>query len=118
MSRLGMENKNTIKSCEKPTIKDIYWAAGIYEGEGNASYNTYKGNVYARACVGQKDPWLILRLQRMFGGSVKKNASLEKRGITCFTWFVSGARARGFLLTIYPLLSPRRKEQVRKAIFS
>jgi len=82
---------------------DIAWAAGIYEGEGCCNKD---GALH----VAQKDPWLLLRLQAFFGGSVT-----ETKGKRCGVWLVSGARARGFAMTIYSLLSPRRQAQIRRS---
>ena len=64
-------------ATERPTMLDIAWAAGIFEGEGSCSpmriYNTkrQKSWIVARAEVAQKDPWLCHRLRALFGGSVK-----------------------------------------------
>jgi hypothetical protein len=79
-----MSTKESRKPTKHPTLNNIYWAAGIYEGEGTCQST--------RNCVGvhitQKDPWILHELQSL--------------------------RARGFLYTIFPLLSPRRKEQAKK----
>ena len=93
---------------EKATRDDIVWAAGIFEGEGS-SYLGRRSS--AIVCVPQKDRWLPDRLRALFGGNVYK----EKKRIQ-FHWQACGARARGFLMSIYGLLSPRRQEQVRKAL--
>lgn len=106
----------TKRATEHPTIRDIAWAAGIFEGEGCASRNNYNSQF---ANVSQKYPWLIERLRSLFGGSVRKTVRKEswrglgKAGATYWHWEISGARCRGFLMTIYPFLSPRRKEQVK-----
>ena len=104
------------EATEHPTTLDIAWAAGIFEGEGCASTNNKNSNF---AVVVQKDRWLIDRLRALFGGSIrvvtrKPNASFK--GGTYFEWNASGARARGFLMTVYKFLSPRRKEQVKFAL--
>jgi len=98
-----------------PTTWNITWAAGIYEGEGWCG----KGNS-EMAAVGQKDRWLCDKLRDMFGGYVSdegvyKSGKYEgkKRG---FSWHISGPRARGFLMTIWKFLSPRRQEQLIKVL--
>jgi hypothetical protein len=81
---------------------DIAWAAGIYEGEGNARKHRRIGS---QVRISQKDPWILIRLKKMFGGSIlKTNIGIHVLGL-------HGARARGFLMTIYKFLSPRRKMQ-------
>jgi len=91
---------------QKPTVQDIYWAAGIYEGEGTC--NNPKNS--EKVAVSQKDTWLLYRLQELFGGAIYPDHK------PCSVWNLSGARARGFLQTIYMLLSPRRQEQIRKCL--
>jgi len=94
-----------------PTTTEIYWAAGIYEGEGSVTIRKEKQNPTAQ--VAQKDPWILERFREMFGGSIYGDGQ-KHAGIHC--WQVSGARARGFLMTIYGLLSPRRQRQIRIAL--
>lgn len=89
-----------------PTSLDIAWAAGIYEGEGHCGRRYY-------AEVTQKDGWVPQRLAELFGGAAEQTAF--KHGIY-WRWWITGTRARGFLMTIYMFLSPRRKEQVRIAL--
>lgn len=86
-----------------PTALDIAWAAGIYEGEGSAGYSGVS--------VGQRDTWILERLRDLFGGTVRYDRSVE-----LWYWYVSGARGRGFLMTVYMFLSPWRREQARRAI--
>lgn len=68
----------------------------------------------------QGDPWILNRMRSLFGGTVtrrtgtiKLNGKEYRRG---YHWILSGARARGFLMTIYGLLSPRRQLQARLAL--
>lgn len=96
------------KASAVPNVLDIAWAAGIFEGEGGISGRAGNGKVMS---VTQKDPWLLLRLQRLFGGTVRQYVGYWR-------WFASGSRARGFAMTIFAFLSPRRKEQVGEVIRS
>lgn len=95
-------------SVQSPTLSDISWAAGIYEGEGHIQKPPPDGHSQ-RVCVAQKDLWLLRRLKKLFGGSIY----LRPR---CSYWYISGKRARGFAFTIYSFLSPWRKLQIRKAL--
>ena len=89
---------------KNPTIQEICWAAGIYEGDGTVGGSTVS--------VFQKDRWILDKLQTLFGGSVRI-APVDKRypKNIYHMWRIAGARARGFLMTIYELLSPRRQAQ-------
>ena len=97
-----------------PTTLDIAWAAGIYEGEGTATLHKVNGTAMVR--VTQAEPWLVLKLYDLFGGSMNTYA---QRGIgtkpVC-EWYISQARARGFAMTIYKFLSPHKQKQLRTKI--
>lgn len=95
-----------IRSTVKPSITDIAWAAGVYEGEGSCCKNSGSGQL----SVGQKDPWVVFRLQELFGGSTRE--STTPAGLPFYVWYVGGARGRGFAMTAWRFLSPRRKQQI------
>ncbi len=86
-------------------LTDIAWAAGIYEGEGHFTGHNVR--------VVQKDSWLVYELQKKFGGSVKQYTR-STDGKEYHYWSLNGQNARGFLLTIFTFLSPRRKAQILK----
>jgi len=94
-----------------PTLYDIVWAAGYYEGEGNCNADNW-GSL--TTSVSQKDKEKLYWLRERFGGTVLKRSRAQPYEIS--GWSISGARARGFLQTIYGLLSSRRQEQIRKAM--
>lgn len=92
---------NRLRAIAHPSLLDIAWAAGIVEGEGNFDGRPTTEQVN----VTQKDLWLLERFQRLFGGSIWTNT----RGVS--RWYLTGARARGFTMTIFSFLSPRRRKQ-------
>jgi hypothetical protein len=95
--------------AEHPTTQDICWVAGVFEGEGSvAPPSKHAGSLVVS--ITQKDKWLLERLRALFGGSVLTNHTKYGR------WNLSGARGRGFVMTIYKFLSPRRQEQIRRAL--
>lgn len=95
----------------KPDSKRLAWAAGIYEGEGCVSLSR-KSLKYPYSTlsvtVAQKDPYILGLLRHYFGGHISGN----KRKPILY-WRIHGARALGFLFTIFSWLSPRRKEQFK-----
>jgi len=103
--------KRGLERTVKPTIRDIAWAAGIYEGEGHARADTGQ-RPCTHVTVVQKDRWILDRLRQLFGGSIHLNG----RGM--HSWHISGTRARGFLMTIYGFLSLRRRLQADRALAS
>ena len=86
---------------QHPTMYDIVWAAGIYEGEGHCSWSKS-----VHICVSQKDTWLLEKLKHLFGGNIYYTHK------TCKQWVLTGARARGFAYTVFTFLSPRRRKQI------
>lgn len=99
------------------TPVEIAWAAGIYEGEGSCQPNATGKSYRIGASVTQKDRWILERLRAIFGGGIGvKRSRLHGKTYMTPVWFISGPRARGFLMTIYPFLSPRRSEGIRVAL--
>ncbi|SRR5712692_2059816 len=101
------------------TAVDIGWAAGIYEGEGSPRRAVYTEeakrlgiqNRTFNVAVTQKDTEILHRLKEKFGGAV----SPKPDAAGCSLWCLSGDAGRGFLMTIYSLLSKRRQKQARAA---
>jgi hypothetical protein len=111
---LGMCEKATPKATKSPTLCDIAWAAGFIEGEGYFAPN----GASSQAGVNQVQREPLDRLQAMFGGSVRvyHNDRHNERWQPQWRWAVAGSRARGVMMTLYPMMSPRRKEQIRAAL--
>ena len=99
---------STPKSLIKPSLMDIAWTAGVYEGEGTVG-NTQRS---IKLVITQKDPEILFILQKLFGGRVCQ----MKTGAKAHRWNISGARALGLMFTIFKFLSKRRKEQFIKAL--
>jgi len=118
------------EAIEHPTTLDIAWAAGIFEGEGSCRAKiTDRGYIgSAIVIVNQKKPWILQRLQALFGGTLRYRDRSKYNSIPQFLegrqiihselwdWRISGARARGFIMTIYKFLSPHRKAQIEKTL--
>jgi hypothetical protein len=115
LKRHGNTGKDRVsRAILQPLALDIAWAAGIFEGEGSVGFN----NSSASAAVAQKDSWLCVKLQELFGGSINyyEGGNPPIRPCMYYRWQVHGSRARGFLMTIYAFLSPRRKGQIEKVL--
>lgn len=107
--RPNRERTKTPKATRSPTVRDLMWAAGFLEGE--AAF--YAGNGGTNISVAQVYPEPLYRLQEVFGGTVKPRPLKYKDTIRQqMYWTASGARGRGIMLTLYPFLSSRRKEQI------
>lgn len=103
-------NFTTPKAARSATVKDIAWAAGFLEGEGSFVAKHGKSQVVAAVQV-QLEP--LLRLQEIFGGAITARqpaVGLGKQPLNY--WRACGARARGVMMTVFSLMSPRRKGQI------
>ena len=112
VTRSGMLGycKPGLEATESPTLMQIAWAAGLYEGEGCC---TRMGKGSQQVILGQKDPWVCDRMKTLFGGSIHERTM---NGEPFYDWHIHGARARGFLMTMFSFLSPRRQEQVQACL--
>jgi hypothetical protein len=110
-----LAEKKQATQTESPTIKDIAWFAGFFEGEGNMLVPTAK-NRSERCDVTQKDRWPLEKIQRQFGGQIVEHRQTRYPDEVYHKWQCFGPRARGVLMTIYPFLSPRRQEKARMVL--
>ena len=103
---LGCSWKRTPRAQVTPTLQHIAWAAGFIEGEGCIYHN--KRSQTMTAVQVQREP--LERLQRYFGGSLKPRKKMKAQDQ--WIWSVSGARARGVMLTLWKFMSPRRRAAI------
>lgn len=89
-------------------VNELYWAAGFIEGEG-----WFESSSSFRAACAQKQREPLERLQRIFGGNITQ--SKIKTGII-FLWRVHGSRAAGVMMTLWPLMSTRRQQQIETTL--
>jgi hypothetical protein len=100
------------------SMKDLHWAAGFLEGEG--SFCTTRGkrpDGRLRAAwdvkmdAGQNCVETLLRLQNIFGGYVYPKTK------TCVSkWHLNGRTAVGAMMTLWTLMSKRRRKQIEQTI--
>jgi|SRR5579872_2648762 len=89
---------------------DVAWAAGFLEGEG-----TFRFTKSRSVCVSapQKGTECLLRLQKLFGGSIY-GPYTETHRIP--QWQLTGNKAVGVMMTVYSFMSEKRKGEIKKAI--
>ena len=88
---------------------DLAWCAGFLEGEGSFLWDP--GNRTPKVQAGQKHDWPLLILKSRLGGQVYNSKGM-------FYWACSGKVAAGISMTVYVLMSPRRKEQISRSLFA
>ena len=101
--------KDGLEAKESPSLRDIAWAAGFYEGEGSCKRTGREG---CQMHIGQKQRWPLERMQSLFGGHIGIGRHNNE---VYYNWSASGTRARGILMTFYSFLSPRRQAQALAA---
>lgn len=91
---------------------DFAWAAGFLEGEGSF---TYQASLAVSASQVQR--WPLERMASLFGGRISTNGRVtQPQRQLCFVWYLHGHRAAGLMMTLFLLLSPRRRDQIRRAL--
>lgn len=95
--------------------RDIYWLAGLLEGEGCFSLT----NGYPRMSVAMTDRDVILQVCLLLClpvlGPYKQTYPTGKPIYRCQ---VTGKRAVGIMLTLYPLLSMRRQASIQRCVLA
>lgn len=100
------------------TMMEIAWTAGFLEGEGSFTANEYtQRNSTTRSLnfgisAGQLQREPLERLHAYFGGRL-----YQCEGEIMWRWYLSPTKgAAGLMMTLFPLMSPRRKDQIRRAL--
>ena len=112
----GNQLGNRLKAARatvRPKLRDVAWAAGFYEGEGTCFYQPKTRSI--RAVVNQVEREPLEKMLRWFGGHIYAIPA-HHSSKPSWRWVAYGARARGVLLTIYGMLSPKRQGQIRAAL--
>lgn len=109
--------RNVPNATRSPTESDVAWVAGFLEGEGHfrRSYSSRDRHGTEQVSAGQVDREPLYKLQELFGGGIhiKKRSKWGMNDI--FYWQVTGERARVLMRAVEPLMSARRRDQIRRA---
>lgn len=88
---------------------DLYWAAGFLEGEGCF---TSSSAITLSASQIEVEP--LDRLRLIFGGKIILVKKENKRDI--HVWYLSVGKSIEVMMTVYTIMSPRRKQQIEDAV--
>ena len=94
---------------------DLKWIAGFLEGEGSFSHGRRRTD-NAEVVGSQVQLWPLEQLQQLLGGRIKPVKMHSKQWQQSYHWRVRNSAAIGVMMTLFPLLSPRRKDQIRIAL--
>jgi hypothetical protein len=101
-------------------LKDLYWLAGIIEGEGSMSYRTVGKYQYPWVRVAMTDEDVIRHCYEVSGigymhGPYLYNKRPNRKPI--WQWAVAQqTQAVGLMMTLYTLMGERRQAQIRRVL--
>ena len=93
------------------TSNDIYWLAGLLEGEGSFQWSGTGRSL----CVvlGMNDKDVVERASIVMAGSLPRDYTATRTGNRHWRTAVYGARAASVMMTLYTLLGVRRRAKIR-----
>ncbi len=93
---------------------DIMWAAGFLEGEG--CFQSTRNTALITATQVQESP--LLKLNSVFGGKIRFFSRRNPSGCVTnyYRWELYGAAAVGMMMTLFSLMSPKRRSAIETAI--
>lgn len=95
------------------SLKDIHWVAGFMEGEGHFCLD---GNDLGVGAT-QVQRWPIEKMVGLFGGHVRVQDTQRGSGRKAIhRWELHGDKAAALSMTLYSLMSPKRKEQIERGL--
>jgi len=98
------------------TDNEVYYIAGLLEGEG--SFYACKGGRYdsisPRIQMASKDREVVEKISLLTGRRVY--GPYRQRTCDMYTWFVTGLKAVELMMLVKPLMSLRRQAQIEAAI--
>lgn len=89
------------------TVRNVEWLAGFFDAEACFYFNVNA----CRIQVAQKDPWPLLKIQQMVGGRIYQYQA-GPHNTTYNVLMIVGRKAVGVMMTVYPLMSPRRQQKI------
>lgn len=117
--RRGAESSKQFEAAQTPTTADLHWAAGFLEGEGTFHSQDNGRNRFSQVVSAtQVESEPLAKMLVLFGGTLRQYGpyARNKNSNPYWLWTTSGARARGIAMTLYPLLSVKRQEQIEKML--
>jgi hypothetical protein len=99
------------------SVKEIAWLAGLLEGE--ASFGLTNNKRSPAIWIGMTDVDIIERVRNLIDSSKSVNVKEDNRKEgykTVYRLTLNGSRAISWMMTIYPLMSVRRKAKIREVL--
>lgn len=98
-------------------INELYWAAGFLEGEGYFCLRGGKKKTTPGILASQVQREPLERLLILFGGKIYgPYSSRHTTHSPFYRWDISSTSSIEVMMTLYKLMSTKRKEEIRKVI--
>jgi hypothetical protein len=94
--------------------KDIYWIAGLLEGEG--CFGTQKNGRVPNIQCRMTDRDVIDKLHALLPGNRNVTHSGKPNEKVCYGWYVAGVRAVGIMMTVRSLMGQRRGARIDEVL--
>lgn len=95
------------------TLTEIAWLAGLIEGEGSFIYKESDSPLIS---IQMTDEDVIRRVSVLFGTNVRGPYVRTDGHQTTWTCVVYGAKAVGWMLTLFTFMGERRKAKIRDVL--
>lgn len=93
---------------------DLYWLAGLLEGEGSFGFYPKGKNGSARIFIGMSDRDVIDRMKEITGATCNVFERVPYEGAKIsHILSITGRRAAGIAMMVYPLMGKRRQQAIR-----
>jgi hypothetical protein len=109
---MAVPDATSIPPAFASSLARLAWTAGFLDGEGSFGRPRSRISATVRATQVQRAP--LAWLHRWYGGSLHRKRT--PAGKDCSHWTLSGPRAIGLMMTLYPMLTPQRQAQVREVM--
>jgi hypothetical protein len=98
---------------QKPPLRDIAWAAGLFEGEGSVGLHSNHQRRYSRLriSVTSTDIEIVEFFHERWGGTVRSCGFASPRANEAFVWMLQGPATLPFLLDLLPEI---RRQRIRE----
>ena len=106
--------------------RDLYWVAGLLEGEGSFHISKQKSGKsvyrYVRVMCNMSDEDVVRRLHKVtgvgrIGGPYKAPGKKRQHWTPMWRWTVCAKREVATIISaVYPLMGERRKKQIRDSL--
>jgi hypothetical protein len=95
--------------------RDLGWLAGFIEGEGSFAWNKNprRGGGCLVVTADQKQRLPLDKIVLLLGGTIYLRTDKDRN---IFVWQIRGEHAARVMMTLYGLMSPRRRMQIAKAL--